>query len=134
MCEVESAHRRARLRGSVVSRLSLCGVGFAAAALCATDSVAQFPAPIEGKPVAAKDISGKKFCWDNGNWIHYGADGRFSNSRDKEGRWSVPQPGVIKTGFGERQVEVLPDGKLHMHWYVLRGKTHDRDLWGTVCN
>ena len=118
-------------------RISLFGAVIVCAGLCATGAFAQWAAPIEGRPVAAKDISGKKFCWNNGNWIHYGADGRFENSRDHHGGWWVVRPGVIKTGATERQVEVLPDGKLHMHWYRLRAgggtKSHDMDLWGTAC-
>jgi hypothetical protein len=121
----------------MIARHLLFGVSLASATLCAIGAVAQFPAPLEGRPVAAKDISGKKFCWDNGNWIQYGADGHFENSRGHHGRWWVVGQGVIKTGEKEREVEVLSDGRLHMHWYRLRAgkgtKSHDMDLWGTAC-
>jgi hypothetical protein len=118
-------------------RISLFGALIVCAEMCATGAFAQWAAPIEGRPVAGKDISGKKFCWNNGNWIHYAADGHFENRRDHHGRWWVMEPGVIKTGATERQVEILPDGQLHMHWYRLHGgkgtKAHDMDLWGTAC-
>jgi hypothetical protein len=42
----------------------------------------------------------------------------------------VPEPGVLKRGNLERQVELLPDGRFHMHYY----SGGDRDFWGTVCN
>jgi hypothetical protein len=117
-------------------------LGFVAALACAAlwsaGAFAQFAAPIEGRPVTAKDISGKKFCWNNGNWIQYGADGQFENNRDHQGRWSVVRPGIIKTGQDEHEVEVQSDGQLHMHWYRLRAgkgtRSHDMDLWGTTCN
>jgi hypothetical protein len=122
----------------MTARLLVFAAALACAALCSAGAFAQFAAPIEGRPVTAKDISGKKFCWNNGNWIQYSADGRFENNRDHHGKWWVVRPGVIKVGESEREVDVQSDGQLHMHWYRLRAgkgtKSHDMDLWGTTCN
>jgi hypothetical protein len=90
----------------MIARHLVFAAALACAALCSAGAFAQFAAPIEGRPVTAKDISGKKFCWNNGNWIQYGADGRFENNRDGYGRWWVVRPGVIKVGENEREVEV----------------------------
>src|SRR6185437_8195501 len=93
-------------------------LAFACELFCAAGARAQFLLPPEGRPLMAKDISGKKICWDNGHWLAFGRDGRFTNDRGKHRRWSVPEPGVLKTGARERETEVLPDGQLHMHWFV----------------
>ena len=99
----------------------------------------------EGRPVTGKDIAGKKFCWNNGHWAYFMTDGSFTSDRrqffkKRPGHWRAPQPGVIEIGYSERQAEILPNGQLHEYWYALaHGKekgtqSHDKDLWGTVCN
>jgi hypothetical protein len=87
-----------------------------------------------GRPVTYKDLSGKKYCWNNGDWDLYGADGRQTSKRG-HGTWSVPEPGVLKTGNRYRQVEVLPDGELHQYRYCLYCTAdHDFDYWAKQCD
>jgi hypothetical protein len=88
-----------------------------------------------GRPVTAPDLSGKKFCWSNGIRTFYGANGKLSNSLGVHDRpWSVPQPGVLKTGQREVQTEVLSDGRLHGYRYCLICGDHDLDSRATPCN
>jgi hypothetical protein len=88
-----------------------------------------------GRPVSAPDLSGKKFCGSNGIRTFYGANGKLSNSLGVHDRpWSVPQPGVLKTGQREVQTEVLSDGRLHGYRYCLICGDHDLDSWATPCN
>ena len=35
----------------------------------------------QGRPIAAKDLAGKKFCWNAGGWTIYAADGHYTNSK-----------------------------------------------------
>ena len=109
------------------------------------DLTTMSPFEEEGRPVTAKDVAGKKVCWNNGHWAYFMADGSFTSDRreyfqKRPGHWQALQPGVIRIGHSERQAEVLPNGQLHEYWYALaHGKekgtnSHDRDLWGTVCN
>jgi hypothetical protein len=85
----------------------------------------------EGRPIIASDVAGKKVCWNTGQWDIYKADGQFTNNHGRHSGWSVPEPGVLKRGPQYRQVEVLPDGRFHLH-YSNYGA--DRDYWGTACN
>jgi hypothetical protein len=89
-----------------------------------------------GRPVTYQDLSGKKYCWSNGNLALYGADGKFSNNRGAHDTpWSVPEPGVLKVGHRYRQVEVLPDGQLHSYHYCLYCTAdHDFDFWAKQCD
>ena len=95
----------------------------------------------EGKPITANDISGKKICWSNGDWVLYNSDGllagRKTGGKKSGAKWSVPEPGVLHIGRKYRQVEVLPDGQLHMYIYVLliggSWTSHDLDYWGSFC-
>lgn len=90
--------------------------------------------PPQGRPLTARDISGKKICWDSGHWLDFGRDGYFTNDRGHHSAWSVLQPGVLKTGAREREMEVLPDGQFHIHWFVLyRSKGRNIDHWGKIC-
>jgi hypothetical protein len=109
------------------------------------DFTTMSPFEEEGRPVTAKDVAGRKFCWNTGHWGYFMADGSFTSDRreyfqKRPGHWQVLQPGVIRIGYSERQAEILPGGQLHEYWYALahgkeKGtKSHDRDLWGTVCN
>jgi hypothetical protein len=101
--------------------------------------------PTDGRPVTAKDVAGKKFCWNDGHWAYFMPEGGYMNDRrdyfkKSPAHWHVLADGVIKVGDSERQAEVLPNGQLHEHWYALaHGKehgthSHDRDVWGSVCN
>ena len=74
-----------------------------------------------GRPVTAKDLSGKHFCWGNGTRTLYGADGMLSNSRGAHNKpWSIANPGLFLVGRNGRvQMEVLTDGRLHTYKYCL---------------
>ena len=67
----------------------------------------------EGRPVEARDISGKKFCWNSGHSGVFRANGDYIKDDGHHPKWSVPEPGVILIGDTYRQTEVLPDGRLH---------------------
>jgi hypothetical protein len=112
--------------GDMIARHSLFGVIFACTGICVMGAFAQ-PG---GRPVAAKDFSGKNVCWNEGRRDVYGADGKFTSYSGHHTTWSVPEPGVLKRGSLERQVELLPDGRFHMHYF----SGGDRDFWGAVCN
>jgi hypothetical protein len=88
----------------------------------------------QGRPIAAKDLAGKKFCWDQGGWTIYAADGHYTNSKGDHIHWSVPEPGVVEIGYGRRQFEVLTDGRIHNYRFCGACQYHDKDSWGTLCN
>jgi hypothetical protein len=130
--------RDAEVRGQ--SRLlQLIAIAFAGAGFCGTAALAQSLLPPQGRPVTAKDIVGKKICWDNGRWGLYAANGEFSNDRHggQHHKWSVPEPGVIQTGDYYRQVVVLPDGSFVSYSFKYRAKKRPSgpmvDHSGTVC-
>jgi hypothetical protein len=118
----------------MTSRISL-SLAVIWAASCVPEASAQWVLPPQGRPVTAQDISGKKICWDNGHWGMYAANGEFSNDGGYHVLWSVPEPGVIKTGDHYRQIEVQADGQFHFHRFVAyRGKGDKNvDHWGKVC-
>jgi hypothetical protein len=133
-------------RRAVVGCVAVFAIAFMGKAAFAShrNLTSMSPFEEEGRPVTANDVAGKKFCWNNGHWARFMADGSFMNDRREyfskhPGRWQV-NAGVIRTGDSERQAEMLPNGQLHEYWYALtHGKeqathSHDRDLWGTVCN
>ena len=65
----------------------------------------------QGRPIAAKDLAGKKFCWDGGGWTIYAADGHYTNSKGDHTHWSVPEPGVVEQtvrGSDRRSDSQLP--------------------------
>jgi hypothetical protein len=109
-------------------------LAFVCVFFCVTGARAQMLAP-QGRPVTAEDIVGKKVCWDNGRWGLYAANGEFSNDRHGgQHKWSVPEPGVIKTGNYYRQAEILPDGQFHSHAFKGRSSRDTNiDHWGKVC-
>jgi hypothetical protein len=88
----------------------------------------------QGKPITAKDLSGKKFCWNNGDWAFYGPNGQMSNRLGRHPHWSVGEPGVLHVNNRRVQVELLPDGRLHVYRYCLICGEHDLDAWATPCN
>jgi hypothetical protein len=107
--------------------VSFIGIGAAGLVAIATMSVTRAFAD-EGRPVSANDISGKKFCSNTGHWVQFGADGRASTDLGHHPIWSVPQTGVVKTGYGERQIEVLLDGQLYQRRIGRHGRNQDRWL------
>jgi hypothetical protein len=117
-------------------RNALFTLALACSPCCATEASPQGLPASEGRPVTAEDISGKKICWDSGHWSFYKADGSFSNDHgDSHHHWSVPEPGVIKTGLFYRQAEVQSDGQLRSHRFVGRRGRFDKyvEHWGKVC-
>jgi hypothetical protein len=88
----------------------------------------------KGKPITAVDLSGKKFCWSNGRWVIYDANGQFTNLKGTHKQWSVPEPGVLYINNHYVQIEVLSDGRLHSYRYCLLCGDHDLDTWATPCN
>ena len=88
----------------------------------------------QGRPITAKDLAGKKFCWNAGGWTVYAADGHYTNSKGDHTHWSVPEPGVVAIGQGRRQFEVLTDGRIHNYRFCGTCQYHDKDSWGAPCN
>jgi hypothetical protein len=90
-----------------------------------------------GKPITFQDLAGKKFCWNTGYSVVYGANGLETNNKnDHHPPWSVPEPGVLKY-WGKKyvQVELLADGRLHFYKYCLTPcSDHDLDNWAWPCN
>jgi hypothetical protein len=117
---------------------ALFGIVFGSAVLCAMAARAQTGLPPEGRPVTAKDIFGKKICWNDGRWGLYAPNGDFSNDRRPKphSKWSVPQPGLIKTGAFYRQAEILPNGQFFSNSFCggCGSITGQGAHWGTVCN
>jgi hypothetical protein len=117
---------------------ALFNIVFGCAVLCAMAARAQTGLPPEGRPVTAKDICGKKICWNDGRSGLYAANGGFSNDRNPKPHsiWSVPQPGLIKTGAGYRQAEILPNGQFFSNHFCggCGSITGQGAQWGTVCN
>jgi hypothetical protein len=72
-------------------------------------------------PVSRADLSGKKFCWNDGGTETYYADGRYSSTHDGEGKWAVTDKGVeISTNSisGVADMQKLPDGTYTATWQV----------------
>ena len=88
--------------------------------------------------MTAKDIVGKKICWNDGLWIRYLPNGQITNYLNPKphSRWSVPEPGVVKLGNRFGQVQALPDGRLYFDYFCGRcgSITGHYEKWGTVCN
>jgi hypothetical protein len=107
-----------------------------ASAFWATDGMAYTDFG-RGKPIAFQDLAGKKFCWNTGYSVVYGANGLEANNKNNHHPpWSIPEPGVLKYwGNKYTQVELLPDGRLHFYKYCLIcTDNHDLDSWATPCN
>jgi hypothetical protein len=121
-----------------VTARALFGAAFGCFVFCATAVNAQTGLPPQGQPVTAKDIVGKKICWNDGHWGLYAANGDFSNDRRPKphSKWSVLEPGLIKTGVGYRQAQILPNGQFFSaHFCGGCGSiTGQGAQWGTVCN
>jgi len=45
-------------------------------------------------PVTAKDLSGRKICWDYGNISTFGPGGKYSSPLVGDGTWSVTSVGI----------------------------------------
>jgi hypothetical protein len=98
---------------------------------------AQFGRPLEGRPINASDLSGKKLCWDTGYWDIFAANGDYSNIRSPKPhmKWSVPEVGVVHTGSTYWQAEILPDGQYYLHRFTTGyAITGHMEHWAKVCN
>jgi hypothetical protein len=116
------------------------------AALCAAAANAQLGKPLDGRPVTASDLSGKKICWDSGAWDFFIPNGELSNNHDSEphGQWSIPEQGLVKTCpkaacdpiYHYWQAQVLSDGRIYSHRFNggHGSITGHSEHWGTVCN
>jgi hypothetical protein len=122
----------------MIARISF-SVALTIATFCATEASSQSFPDSAGRPVAAADISGKKFCWENGKTTTFAAGGQFTNETGHLTRWSISEPGVVKTGWRYRQIVVLPDGRLQWHISDARpsmkiGRIVNAYHWGTICS
>ena len=64
-------------------------------------------------PVTAKELSGKKICWSNGNVSTFGPGGKYSSPIVGEGTWAVTSIGIQlrTTQFtGILDIDKQPDG------------------------
>jgi hypothetical protein len=89
-----------------------------AAGLCFT---ALFASPAAAKPVTDADLSGKKFCWNDGGTENYYPGGKYSSTHDGEGTWVVTLKGVqISTNqiTGLADMQILADGTFTATWLV----------------
>ena len=117
---------------------ALFGVAFGSVVFCTLAAHAQTGLPPQGQPVTAKDIVGKKICWNDGHWSFYGADGGFSNDRNptRRTKWWLTEAGLIKSGSSYRQVVILPNGQFFSNFFCggCGSITGQGAQWGTVCN
>ncbi len=77
--------------------------------------------PAMATPATNADLSGKKFCWNDGGTENYYADGKYSSSNDGEGTWVVTQKGVqINTNQinGLADMQKLSDETFTVTWLV----------------
>jgi hypothetical protein len=109
---------------------ALIGVAAAFAVMGSVEGFAD-----QGRPVTEADLSGKKVCWENGRVSTYAANFRGSNESNNLS-WSVLSPGLVKSGYKYRQMEVFPDGHFEIH--IFKGRRakglNNIQFWGTVCN
>ena len=64
-------------------------------------------------PVTAKDLSGRKICWDYGNVSTFARGGNYSSPLVGDGTWSISSVGVqISTPHftGIMDIDKQPDG------------------------
>jgi hypothetical protein len=109
----------------------------------------------QGRPLTARDLSGKKICWNGSLDVTYQADGETLENRFghlRHSMWSVPEPGLVRFGpapgtpewsnfshYNYRPMVVLPDGSFHVQRF--RGQSGGSltsadlyiDSWGSVC-
>jgi hypothetical protein len=72
-------------------------------------------------PVTNADLSGKKFCWNDGGSENYYPDGKYSGANDGKGTWTITAKGVqISTDqiSGLADMQKLPDGTFTATWIV----------------
>jgi hypothetical protein len=93
--------------------LSLVAVGLGASILLLSPAMAT--------PATNADLSGKKFCWNDGGTETYFADGKYSSTHDGQGTWAITDKGVqITTNqiSGLADMQKLSDGTFTATWIV----------------
>jgi hypothetical protein len=85
---------------------ALIGVAAAFAMMGSVEAFAD-----QGRPVTEADLLGRKICWENGHASTYAANLRGSNESNNWS-WSVPSPGLVKSGRKYHKMEVFPDGHI----------------------
>jgi hypothetical protein len=91
---------------------------FVAAVLCGPLLCAS---PAAARPVAEADLSGRKFCWNDGGTETYSPGGKYSSTHDGEGTWAIAPNGVqISTNqiAGLADMQKLADGTFTATWIV----------------
>ena len=71
------------------------------------------PSAAVASAVSAKDLRGRKICWDYGNISTFGAGGKYSSPLVGEGTWSITSIGIqINTPnfTGIMDIDKQPDG------------------------
>jgi hypothetical protein len=87
-----------------------------------------FAASAFADPVTAKDLSGRKICWQDGLVGTFSPDGKYRSSLSGAGTWQVNSVGVqIRTEHysGLYDIDKQPDGTL---------KSLTRHSSGHYCN
>jgi hypothetical protein len=77
--------------------------------------------PAMATPVTNADLSGKKFCWNDGGTENYYADGKYVSTHDGVGTWAITPTGVqISTNQikGLADMQKLADGTFAATWIV----------------
>jgi len=68
-----------------------------------------------GRPITAKDLSGKTVCWNDGIKETFEADGfQISSQSRRRRKWSVLESGLLLVGRRHTQIEVTSDGRFHI--------------------
>jgi hypothetical protein len=109
------------------------------------DFTTMSPFEEEGRPVTAKDVAGRKLCWNTGHWAYFMADGSFTNDRSE---YFKKRPGALVGAPARRRQDRIfrapgrdpserPASRILVRPGAWQGKGHQvprQDLWGTVCN
>ena len=85
-----------------------------------------------------------QFCWNTGHWSYFMADGSFTSDRreyfkKRPGHWRAPSRASLRSDIPSarrrfsRMVRFTNIGAF-AHSKEKGAKSHDKDLWGTVCN
>jgi hypothetical protein len=73
------------------------------------------------RPVTHADLSGHKFCWNDGGTEQYESDGTYVSTHDGKGTWAITEKGVeIATNqiTGLADMQKLDDGTFTATWIV----------------
>jgi hypothetical protein len=108
---------------------------FAGLAVCTTAVHAQLVTSTEGRPATTADLAGKKLCWDIGYWDIYAANGDYLSIRSPKPhlKWSISEPGVVRTGSTYWRIQILPDGQFYLERFCGHCASN-YEHWAKVCN